>query len=151
MHNCNEEFTFALNLNHDIMTTKNIIQLEDGRYLFNDFGKYRPNLSFILPNQEDLKWSKIPSNSLNLEGRILDSVVGNFWVSRKGSNCFEPTTNGKHILIREDWGGSGDRGDLTQNESMLYFRRASSNGGGTGMTYAVLPINYKNKVSIDDI
>lgn len=143
----------------------NFIKLNDNRYLYNDCGKYRSNLTFILNNVpvskgewnkgeegfEYLEWGQTHANEFNLEGRMMKSLVGDFWVSPKGTNCFAPNPKGKFILVCEDWGGSRDRGDLSSLESMVYFRRASSNGGGTGYTYAIFPLGWKQELSINDI
>lgn len=147
------------------MSNSNFVALSDGRFLFNDHGKYRPNLTFILAEiprcKEEynngaegiqyLDWGETHANAFNLEGRNMKSLEGDFWVSAKGTNCFAPKKGGKHILVSEDWGGGGDRGDLSQIEGMVYFHRASSNGGGTGNTYAIFPQGFKVAVSVDDI
>jgi hypothetical protein len=133
----------------------NFIELENGQFLFNDFGKYRPNICYILDQKlesiSDLPWGDGHANNYNLEGRSLRVLTGNFWVSKKGNPCFNPCQNGKHHLVREDWGGGGDRGDLFENKDFLYFRRASSNGGGQGITYAVIPCGWTKKISLEDI
>jgi hypothetical protein len=128
-----------------------MIKLNNGEFLLKSYGKYSPNLTFVLPNEDGLIWGETHAKAFNLDGRHMSCMVGDFWTSLKGTNCFKPKKNGRHILVYESWGGGGDRGDLVEHDDMLYFRRASSNGGGTGNTYAVLPVNWKASVSVDDI
>lgn len=78
-------------------------------------------------------------------------VKGKYWVSAKGTHCFEVRGDGAHYLCKEDWGGGGDRGDINQEKGFLYFRRASSNGGGQGNTWFVIPCSYRKAMSEDDL
>lgn len=86
-----------------------------------------------------------------MEGRYLRCLRGDYWKSEKGTNCFRPKADGKHILVQESWGHRHDRGDLEMEDGMVYFRRASSNGGGNGYTYAILPFGWTKEISLDDI
>lgn len=134
-----------------------LIKLEEGKYLANIFGKYEPNLTFILDMKEDWEWKQdVSEKSLNIEkDGTLYSLRGDFFVSKKGSNCFEIKKDGKHYLLKQDWGGAFNKTrGLTlpeRSEGALYYNRARSNGGGSGNTYSVISIFWKRKVSIDDI
>jgi hypothetical protein len=137
-------------------------KLDNGQWLYLDYGKYRPNLTFVLDeipidtemneSIDFLPWKEIHMNYYNIDGRVIDVLPGNFWVSKKGTSCFHPTMEGaKHHLLRERWGERRDRGDLSEEEGALYFRRASSNGGGRGFTYMVVNRDWRKSISIDDI
>ena len=128
------------------------VKLEDGRYLLNDFGKYRPNLCLILRNETDTEaWEPTHANNFNLEGRKMNALRGKYWKSKKGTDCFELLREGPHLLLRESWGGGGDRGDLKNLSEFIYFRRAASNGGGEGYTYAIVEVEWRRQISVDEL
>ena len=62
----------------------------------------------------------------------------------------------KDILIRVDWGGAfnGSRGTYTEDakkiEGVKYFRRAASNGGGSGYDYWVVPVGFYRSRSLEE-
>lgn len=130
------------------------VELNDGRYLMNSYGKYSPDLTFI-NTTPDARWTDIKALDLNLPEGDLSVMHGNYFVSKKGTRCFEITPHGRHILVRDSWGGAFNsyRGHTLPDtdHGALYYRRASSNGGGTGNDFAVLPKDWRNKVSVDDI
>lgn len=132
-------------------------------FLVNRFGKYRPNITFIVPKTYDLNKNGKPIDPLSyIEDREVTAnmnldfdgsasfIFGDFWRSKKGGACFRPKNpmQAKHLLIRVDWGGAFDRHrgnypeDVKDIDGVLYFRRASSNGGGSGYDYWVLPVGY---------
>ena len=73
-------------------------------------------------------------------------LYGEFFRSKKGGAMFRILSPeiAPHILVSEDWGGSrGDndgsiRGKSIQN-NLVYYRCASSGGGGMGREYFVIP------------
>lgn len=131
-------------------------------YGINKYGKYQPNLTFIISKkeitEESLKYtytSKV-TNNMNLDFNGTPKILfGHYWKSRKGTNCFRITPNGNHYLIQVDWGGtsSKSRGYFTEEEmkTFLYYRRASSSGGGSGYTYIVVKKDYKQQINLEDI
>lgn len=131
------------------------IKLNDGRYLMRDYGKYASGLCFI-SSVPTLPWVGADRHSFNIaSGANLWQIRGNFFKSKKDTDCFEINEHGKHILLKDSWGGCFNRyrGHSLPDEEQgaLYFRRASSNGGGAGCDYAVLPISWTNSVSIENI
>lgn len=141
-------------------------------FLVNYFGKYRPNITFIVPKVYDLDKNGKPINPLHyVEDReVTDNmnldfdgsasfIFGDFWRSKKGSACFRPKSpmKAKHLLIRVDWGGcfNSHRGnysdDIRSIDGVLYFRRASSNGGGSGYDYWVLPVGYTRVIHDEEV
>ena len=129
----------------------NVIQLTSGKYLVNRFGKYMPNLSFI-NTVPGVKWTNISKLDLNLPKGSYSFVRGRYFVSKKGTNCFSVEANGPHILIRDEWGGAfNDYRGRSLPEDGLYYRRAASNGGGSGYDYAIFQYGWKNALSEEDI
>jgi hypothetical protein len=131
-----------------------IIKLDNGNYLFNDYGKYSSGLSFILPSEDTEIFKSVETEQYNLPDGDLSEVKGRFFTSKKGTKCFDVKEDGPDVLIRDSWGGSFNkyRGDtLSLLPNQKYFNRASSNGGGNGYDYVVVPIHTKYTISIDDI
>ena len=145
--------------NAGIKLGENAILLDSNKYLVNDYGKYCSGITFIIaprniPNYEYFKDRRLQESLNILWDGTPSFMYGNYWKSKKGSNCFAPCDKGhaKHLLIQLDWGGSfnSSRGS-SEVQNTLYFRRASSNGGGTGYSYYIIPIDSKNTYSEDDI
>ena len=132
-------------------------------FLVKQFGKYLPNLVFVLSKEFSLDKDGKPvspvryvrdndvTDSLNLvfngEPKIL---FGDYWISRKGSRCFRPKSPlaASHLLIKVAWGGAdethGSRGNYPEDvpAGVLYFRHARSNAGGMGYDYWIVPVDY---------
>ena len=129
-------------------------RLDNGKFIYKDDGKYRSNLTIIsekeIPNDAQERATtayNTDATTFNLPSRVITVVKGKYWVSPKGTHCFEVRGDGAHYLCKEDWGGGGDRGDINHEPDFLYFRRASSNGGGLGNTWFVIPTNYRKVMS----
>lgn len=141
-------------------------------FLVNDFGKYRPNITFIVPKTYDLDKNGKPINPLHYteDREVIDNmnldfdgsasfIFGNFWRSKKGGACFRPKNpmQAKHLLIHVGWGGcfNSHRGNYSDDvkgiDGVLYFRRASSNRGGAGCDYWVLPVGYTRVIHDEEI
>ena len=130
-------------------------------FLVNDFGKYRPNITFVISKIFDLGKNGKPINpiaftedrevtdnmNLNFNGSA-SFLYGDFWTSKKGGACFRPKNpmEAKHLLICVDWGGcfNDHRGNwgIDGIDGVLYFRHAKSNGGGMGCYYWVVPVGF---------
>lgn len=132
-------------------------------FLVKQFGKYLPNLVFVLSKEFSLDKDGKPvspvkyvrdvdiTDNLNLvfngDPKIL---FGDYWISRKGSRCFRPKNplEAKHLLVKVSWGGAdethGSRGNYPEDipAGVLYFRHARSNAGGMGYDYWVIPVDY---------
>lgn len=132
-------------------------------FLVKQFGKYLPNLVFVLSKEFSLDKDGKPTSpvryvrdiditdNLNLvfngDPKIL---FGDYWISRKGSRCFRPKSPlaAKHLLVKVAWGGAdethGSRGNYPKDipAGVLYFRHARSNAGGMGYDYWVIPVDY---------
>jgi len=136
---------------HDI--DDKAIVLEGGKFLINYHGKYAPNMTFIT-RKPWIEWEKIDKKDLNLAQGSYEEVKGKYFISKKGAKVLDTTVkNPTHKLIRDAWGGAFNdyRGRSLSEEDAVYYNRARSNGGGSGYDYAVYQINWRNKVSIEDI
>ena len=128
--------------------------LSDGKVLKSRYGKYGPNLLLISDIPVDFK-KEIYGKDINLDMYgTLKVLYGKFFTTKNGKNAFEVMSKEKapHMLLQDDWGGAWSkyRGGVLELSDALYYRRASSNGDGTGYDYAVLPKGWKNNHSIED-
>ncbi len=125
----------------------------------NDFGKYRPNITFILAKEFDadpLAYRRdAPTREMTRDMNIdLDGEVGvlfgDFWKSQKGGACFrpKPIAQAQHVLMQVGWGGafSRTRGVRSDVAGAVYYRCAVSNGGGAGNDYLVVPVGFYRAV-----
>jgi hypothetical protein len=140
----------------ELFTENESITLTNGEELINRYGKYQPNLTFLINEKNaSMVWENVPKEiNINFDGDPL-SLPGDYWVSKKGTHCFRPNPNGKHILVRVDWGGCfiSSRGEEYEETKplALFAKRASSNGGGTGYNFYIFDKNFRREVSIEDI
>ena len=133
--------------------------LTNGEYLINRYDKYDPGLTFIIhPSEENVEWTSMETSNTRLnidwdgDPRFL---VGDYWVSKKGTRCFRPNNDGNHLLVENEWGGCfnatrGNEYDELKKDS-LYSKRSVSNGGGLGSNFYILPNGYRKTYSIDEI
>lgn len=143
---------------------KSALSLDNNDLIVNMFGKYEPNIVFVLKNEyksylydfEDMPSDIRHEINIKWDGTAY-IMYGIYWISKKGSKCFTPTDKAvaTHILINNHWGGCfehsrGREFDLASSLSE-YSRFASSNGGGTGYCYYIMKKGTKNVITIDDI
>ena len=133
-------------------------------FLVKQFGKYLPNLVFVLSKEFSLDKDGKPvspikyvrdtdiTDDLNLVFNGDPKIIfGDYWISRKGSRCFRPKSplEANHLLVKVSWGGAdethGSRGNYPEDipAGVLYFRHARSNAGGMGYDYWVIPVDYQ--------
>lgn len=127
------------------------ITLNDGSFLMKKYGKYEPNICF-LSTYPYVVFKDVDYKEFNLDKCSLRAIRGDFFISKRGTKCFRIKKDGKHLLLEDRWGGAFNtyRGH-TLPQDQLYYRRASSNGGGCGVDYAVVPIGWKSQLSEEDI
>jgi hypothetical protein len=137
-----------------ILKTEKVYEVETA-FLMNDFGKYRPNITFVI--RKDFEGNPVDYRSdpptkemvadmnIDFDGNA-EVLFGDFWISKKGGACFRPKSliRAKHVLVRVSWGGAfnDSRGCHENGIGEIYKRRASSNGGGSGYDYWVFPIGF---------
>lgn len=128
-----------------------------------DFGKYRPGVTFVVPDQwtlddnkiieSPIRWHSVPeltdNMNIDFDSSNVEVVFGEHWTSKGGNPVFKITepTKAKQVLICAGWGGAFDssRGHSKNYANEIgadYFRRASSNGGGCGYDYYILPVDF---------
>jgi len=146
----------------------------ESNYLVKRFGKYEPDMIFVISKKmemevndngkiidplefTDLYNSTLENMNILFNGRV-DALIGKFWISKKGNKCFSPCEISKasHFLIRVDWGGSfnSTRGnkpyEIEEIKDVTHFCHKASNGGGTGYDYWVVPKKFKNVIGDDE-
>lgn len=130
-----------------LFINENAIELNDGKFLIKDFGKYGSHL-LVIAEKPAISFSK---SIANIGGKELEEVKGRFFTTKKGSKALDTTTtNPTHILYKDGWGGCFN--DYRGNKLVegLYNYRAHSNGGGAGYDYAVYEIGNIPRPSIED-
>ncbi|MCA9349509.1 hypothetical protein KC853_00500 [Candidatus Saccharibacteria bacterium] len=136
------------------------------QFIVNDYGKYRPNITFHLDrgcSGDSLKYRKEGSTGhliisdlglVSTRGEYHPNagevLTGDFWTSRSGKPHFrtkEPQDS-SYCLLCMPWGhGYPGRYSLNGVDSEVsYFRRASSNAGGQGSDYYVVPMRPDWKI-----
>lgn len=141
-------------------------------FLVNIFGKYCPNITFVVDKEVELDANGKPINPLHYSSdrEVTDSMnmdfdgdaefmFGDFWCSKKGGVCFRPKNPkfAKDLLVRVSWGGcfNSHRGTYSDEanaiEGIKYFRRASSNGGGAGNDFWIVPVGFFRVLHIDEV
>ena len=143
-------------LNRGIKLGENAVLLDEDSYLVNWYGKYNPQMTFIVTwdTIQYFFWSE-PDYFMNV---VFDGdpyfMYGNYWVSRKGKHCFRPLPKDRaeHMLVKVEWEREkGNRGINPElEEAALYHHRARSKGGGIGNTYYVLPKGYVHEERLED-
>jgi hypothetical protein len=139
---------------------ENGYKLDNGKYLLNDFSKYSSQLTFILPSlptsdvfftPEEIEgiW-KNTNLAVGASNDVFEVLRGNYFVSKKGTSCFEVTKQGGHLLIGIGWIHAKDV-DLPEEKDIIYKKDRRSNGGRRGTTYFIIPNDYQRKLSIEEI
>lgn len=148
---------------------ENCYEIDNG-FIVNDFGKYSPNLSFIISKEFDLDDGgnvkdqfryfddKDVINNMNIDFKGSSRFMfGDYWVSKKGTKCFKPKdpVRASHIFIEVNWGGcfNPTRGIHPSDASKLkpvYYHKGSSNGGGVGTDYWIFPVGYIHTMTLEN-
>ena len=130
-----------------------VIKLSSGAYYLPMFGRYKPDLGFIVKDAPCGVIDDLFEGTFAFKNKNFKCVYGRFFVSKKGTKMFEVNSNGPHVLIEDDWGGafSKYRGIETPKKA-LHTSRNSSHGGGLGVNYYVLPKDdAEDVVDLDDL
>jgi hypothetical protein len=142
-----------------------IVRLEKDDFLIKNYGKYWSGLGIIIPKdhpliEKDKKYLKMWTvggdkfkDELNISNKSsLKYLRGRYFESKKGTKLFKADPNGPHYLLQDDWGGCfASYWGRTLPEDQLYYKRASSNGGGSGYDYAVIPVGWKQVLKEEDL
>lgn len=141
-----------------------VIILDRGDYFVKHFGKYKSGLGIIVSkNDTDISNGQIKLFETSYNGSdfnvsrnsSLRGMRGELFTSKKGTVLFRKSKDGKHVFLKDDWGGcfNSYRGLSLPDEQQgaLYYKRASSNGGGCGNDYAVVPFGWRKSVSVEEL
>ncbi len=150
---------------------EHVYETETG-FLVNEFGKYCPNITFVIGKEFELNAEGKVVNPLRyiVDHGVTDNMnmnfdgspkfmFGDFWRSKKGGACFRPKDpmKAKDLLIEVAWGGPFNRtrgrypDEAKAIEGVKYFRHATSNGGGVGYDYWVVPVGFHRALRMDEI
>ena len=113
----------------------------------------KPECPFRLMESEEL------TDGMNLEfNGAVSFLLGKYHLSKNGNPVFEITkpTESKEIFICVDWGGAfnptrGQSSYYAKDANALYYKRSTSNGGGTGFDYWILPVDYAKDMEKRDV
>jgi hypothetical protein len=146
------------------------VTLDDGTFLYSDYGTYGSGLTLLFSKE----WKEVKVGAVEGSFRVLpldlfnirfdadrelglQTVEGDFFISRKGTKCFRAKEDGKHIFLRVNWGGafSDSRGDTPESlgieKDVLYFHKAKSHGKRLGVDYYIFPKGYQRVIKQEDI
>ena len=132
-----------------------VIKLTSGSYYVPMFGKYKPDLGFII-HEKDVHEGVIDelfTDSFVYNNKKYHCVYGKYFKSKKRTDMFEVNNNGPHVLIEDEWGGAFNsyRG-LKDPQKAIYCRHKCSHGGGLGVNYFILPKDdAEDLVDLDDL
>ena len=119
----------------------------ESNYLVKRFGKYEPDMIFVISKKmemevndngkiidplefTDLYNSTLENMNILFNGRV-DALIGKFWISKNGNKCFSPY-------------------EIEEIKDVAHFCHKASNGGGTGYDYWVVPKKFKNVIGDDE-
>ncbi len=145
----------------------------NGKNKFNvvDGGKYHSGITIEVPQTWTKDKNKNPQSPFKYrkcreltDGMNLDFdgdaeiLLGNYRLSQNGRPVFEVSTptKAKYVLIRVEWGGAFNRArgnfdSYAKEVGATFFRRSSSNGGGYGNDYWILPVDFVHNMDSRDV
>lgn len=127
-----------------------------------DIGKYNSGITIEVPQDWVIGSDRKPENPIRYieskeltDGMNIDFdgstsiLLGNYRLSKNGRPVFELTdpTKAQDVLIRTSWGGPfnktrGQSKSYAEEVGALFFISRSSNGGGAGSDYWILPVDF---------
>lgn len=155
----------------EIMGTDKIFYNGNSKFNIVDVGKYNSGITIEVPQEWTIDERRNPEGPIRYVvanaltgGMNIDFdgdasiLLGRYRVSKNGRPVFELTqpTKAKDTLVRVTWGGpfNGTRGqssDYAKKVGATFFTRRSSNGGGTGNDYWILPVDFVNDIGPRDV
>ena len=127
-----------------------------------DVGKYNSGITIEVPQEWNIDKKRNPESPINyVEARALTDgmnidfdgtasvLFGKYRLSKNGRPVFELTepTKAKDVMIEVSWGGAfeksrGQDNRYAEEVGATFFTRRSSNGGGAGCDYWILPVDF---------
>lgn len=141
------------------------------KFNYVDVGRYNSGITIEIPREWTIdKRRKLESPiKYFCEKRITDGMnidfdgnasflLGKYRLSKNGRPVFEitPPTQAKDVLISVDWGGAfnttrGQYEEYAEKVGATFFRKRSSNGGGVGCDYWILPVGFVKDMDSRDV
>jgi len=127
------------------------IELNNGKFLSRQYGKYDPDLIIVYDNytdsDSDYQYRKPQQELVNkvkkfYDVKELEIYRGDYRVNKKGNKVFEFKPDGKYFLIGAHWGGAFSKtmGGCTIKYEKVYSISKISNGGGMGTDWEVVEV-----------
>ena len=145
----------------------------NGNRKFNvvDSGKYHSGITIESPQEWTIDKRRKPESPISYisakeltDGMNIDFdgdasiLLGRYRLSKNGRPVFELTepTKARDTLIRVSWGGAfnrtrGQYEDYAKEVGASFFTRRSSNGGGAGNDYWILPVDFVRDMEPRDV
>lgn len=145
----------------------------NGNRKFNviDAGKYHSGITIEIPQEWTIGKSRRPENPISYisakeltDGMNIDFdgdasiLLGRYRLSKNGRPVFELTEPTKAVdtLVRVGWGGAfnstrGQSENYAKEVGASFFTRRSSNKGGTGNDYWILPVDFVKDMESRDV
>lgn len=134
-------------------------------------GKYKSGITIEIPQEWNINKNRQPENPIKYknvkeltDGMNIDFdgdahiLLGIYRLSKNGRPVFELTdpTKAKDTLVRVDWGGAfnrtrGQSSEYAKEIGATFYTRKRSNGGGLGVDYWILPVNFVNDMEPRDV
>lgn len=146
----------------EILESEKVFYNGENKFNVVDAGKYSSGVTIVVPQEwkigagkraeSPIKYEEIRelTAEMNIDFNGDESVLlGEYRVSKNGKPVFELTkpTKARDVMIKINWGGSfNSTSGLGREEAKeigaKFFKRSSSNGGGLGRDYLVLPVGF---------
>ena len=154
-----------------LLGTEKIFLNGDDKFNFLDFGKFGSGFTIVIPQEWNLNSDGKPESPISsksvkelTDGMNIDFdgeatvLFGIYRLSKTGKNVFELTNpkNAKDVFIDVNWGGAfnkargQDKYAAEEAKAKAYVKK-TSNGGGLGVDYWVLPVNYVKDMPDRDV
>ena len=134
-------------------------------------GKYCSGITLEIPQEWTINQRRKPENPISYykmkeltDGMNIDFdgeaefLLGKYRLSKNGRPVFELTEpkDAKDIFICVDWGGCfkttrGQYNEYAKAVGATFFTRRSSNGGGSGCDYWILPVDFVRDMESRDV
>ena len=141
------------------------------KFNYVDVGKYNSGITIEIPREWIIDKNRNPESPIKYiyEKRLTSGmnidfdggasfILGKYRLSKNGRPVFEitPPTQAKDVMILVDWGGAfnstrGQYEEYAKEVGATFFRRKSSNGGGTGCDYWILPVGFVKDMKPRDV
>ncbi len=155
----------------DVLDSDKVFYNGNRKFNVLDVGKYNSGITIEIPQEWTVSKRRKPENPIKYitlneltDGMNIDFdgaasvLLGKYRLSKNGRPVFELTkpTEAKDVLVRVGWGGAfnktrGQSSGYAKAVGASFFTRRSSNGGGYGNDYWILPVNFVNDMEPRDV